>query len=96
MVSRFTGVERHSPLVRPLTRSSREPITLTPSKVSRRTARLKTLVVNHPGCRYRDSVIAPSLSERRALAPVGQTWSTMLPSARWISTVNCGPVAGLG
>ena len=39
---------RHSPLVRPRTRSSREPQTLIPRRVRRRTQRLNTCRVNQP------------------------------------------------
>src|SRR3954453_24205358 len=68
MLSRLTGVERHSPLVRPRTLSSREPATLSPQRVRRRTARLKTCLVNHPGSTYRLSVIVMLLFERKARA----------------------------
>src|SRR5882757_6419126 len=36
-------------------------MTLIPIRVSRRTERLKTLRVNHPGCRYRLSVMSHPL-----------------------------------
>ena len=52
-VSRLTGVVRHSPLVRPRTRSSREPHTLTPARVRRATDGLNTWRVNQPGSTYR-------------------------------------------
>src|ERR1022692_2500155 len=51
-VSRLTGVALHSPLLRPRTRSSRDPHTLMPARVSAATARLKTVRVNHPGSTY--------------------------------------------
>ncbi len=42
---------RHSPLLRPLTASTREPRMLTPLRVRNATARLNTLRVNQPGSR---------------------------------------------
>jgi hypothetical protein len=41
-VRRLTGVVRHSPVVRPRTRSSRDPHTLTPARVSSATVGLNT------------------------------------------------------
>jgi hypothetical protein len=41
-VSRFTGVVRHSPLLRPRTASTREPMMLIPARVSVATVLLNT------------------------------------------------------
>ena len=47
----FLTVVRHSPLVRPFTARTRDPMTLIPRLVRNATSRLKTLRVNQPGSR---------------------------------------------
>ena len=49
-VSRFTGVRRGAPDVRPRTSSTRAPHTPMPSRVSPATSRLNTFLVTQPGC----------------------------------------------
>jgi Cation transporter/ATPase, N-terminus len=69
-VSRLTGVARHSPLVRPRTRSSRDPHTLTPARVSTATAGLKILRVNQPGLTYLGTGAESCMGEALPLAEV--------------------------
>jgi hypothetical protein len=56
-VSRLTGVERHCPLDRPRTRRTRDPMTLTPARVSHPTSWLKIRSVR-VGATYRLSASA--------------------------------------
>ena len=87
IVSRFTGVLRHSPLVRPRTRSSRDPQTLMPSFVRPLHRGVEHVVgVNHPG-----SSSAPAL--RRAMP----CWSLRVPRSHPESPRHVGcPLAGGG
>jgi hypothetical protein len=57
--SRFTGVRRGSPLLRPRTSKTREPHTLIPTRVKPAISRLKTFRVNQPGTTYRGAKEVP-------------------------------------
>src|SRR5438045_9460248 len=61
-VRRLTGTDRHSPEVRPRTRSTREPTTLMPSRVRPALIGLKTFLVDHLGARVgaTKAILAPA------------------------------------
>src|SRR2546430_372956 len=82
----------HSPLLRPRTRSSREPQTLTPARVNNATMGLKTCLLTHPGRAYRGSESLPATRRTVSAASAGRSGRRSARRARW----SCGPTRRLG